>query len=349
MIIANKPLNKQAIAIEEAETKIRLMVQEEYIKGSDTIRMSALANKIIKQCRAEIDIPSLNTATTKSLMAFYREQVLAIRKVPRERLKASKILSEDKEPTPNEKKELAKQGIEVKNKKVNVPKRLTYGVPMRKYAKDYYDKYVKPTYERLIEQFPKDPDDISGHNTLRNLAEMEVRHKAHQDEIEDFKAQGINLVIASTHADCSERCRPWQGKVYSLDGTKGVTDDGRKYVPLEYATKSEKVKHVTKSGKVYYNGLLGYNCRHYLVPYKKGYRFPKPNVKDERREYAITLRQRELERQVRKWRTIAVTKKNVNRQEYLEARRKAIEWNKQYIEFSQKNGRAYYPSRTKLI
>lgn len=349
MIISNKPLNNQAIAIEEAETKIRIMVQDEYLKGSDTIRMSALANKIIKECRNKINIPSLNTATTKSLMAFFREQVLTIRKVPRQKLQTSKILSEDKEPTNEEKKVLAKEGIQVKNKRVNNPRRLQYGVPMRKYSKDYYEQYVRPTFNKLIEEYPKDPDDITGRNSLRNLAEMEVRYKAHQDEIEDFKAQGINLVIASTHADCSERCRPWQGRVYSLNGTSGTTDDGRKYVPLENATKSEKVKHVTKSGKVYYNGLLGYNCRHYLVPYKKGYKFPKPNAKEERKEYAITLKQRELERQVRKWRTIAITKKNVNREEYLEARRKAIEWNKQYIEFSQKNGRAYYPSRTKLI
>ena len=179
---------------------------------------------------------------------------------------------------------------------------------------------------------------------------MEVRYKAHVDEIEKFKQDGVKLVIASTHADCSKRCAKWQGKVYSLDGSTGKTDDGRKYIPLEVATDNNQVYYTNpKTGTQYKGGLLGYNCRHYLVAYKKGYRFPQPNAKEERREYAITQKQRALERQVRKWRTLAVTLKGVNREEYLQARRKAIEWNKQYIEFSQKHGRAYYPSRTQLI
>lgn len=131
------------------------------------------------------------------------------------------------------------------------------GVAMQKYADDYIRENVRPVLNELARQQAKDPDDVSGRNSLRNRAEMEARYQGHIDNIQRLRDSGARLVVASTHADCSERCRPWQGRVYSLDGTSGTTDDGRKYVPLETAT---DVWYTTKSGKRYKNGLLGFNC-----------------------------------------------------------------------------------------
>ena len=173
-----------------------------------------------------------------------------------------------------------------------------------------------------------------------------MRFAKQRDQIEDFKRRGIKLVICSTHADCSERCAPWQGKVYSLDGTYGTTDDGRPYQPLENAT---DIFYTTKAGKTYKNGLLGFNCRHFLIPYKSGYRFPKPNKVQEEREYAITEEQRRLERNVRQWLIKAVEAKGQDPQRYKEAKAKATAWNYAYIKFSKENDRAFYPSRTRLL
>lgn len=220
------------------------------------------------------------------------------------------------------------------------------GSPMKKYMQNYMRDNVKPALDRLVGQQARDPDDVTGRNTLRNRAEMEVRYQDHLDQIGNFKASGVKLVIASAHADCSDRCRPWQGRVYSLDGTRGTTDDGRAYVPLEEAT---DVFYTTKAGKTYKNGLLGFNCRHYLVEYKKGYRFPKPNAEAERREYAITQTQRRMEAAVRKWRVTADMCRNISPEWYSYARKNAIAANNAYIEFSKQHDRAYYPSRTKLI
>jgi hypothetical protein len=221
-----------------------------------------------------------------------------------------------------------------------------YGSALQKYSKDYIEKNIKPTLERLSRQFPLDPDDVSGRMSLRGKAELEVRYQHNLDMIDNLKKGGNKLVICSTHADCSDRCAKWQGRVYSLDGTSGTTDDGRKYVPLEVAT---DIYYTTKKGKRYKNGLLGFNCRHYLVPYKSGYRFPKPNVQEERKQYAITVKQRQLERTVIKWKTEAITYKRTDETRYLYAKKKAEELNDVYIKFSKENGRAYYPSRTKVI
>ena len=232
-----------------------------------------------------------------------------------------------------------------------------YGVPMKKFSEEYINKNVKPVFERLSKQYPFDPASVpSGKsvfnervkhiNSLRNRAELEVRYNGHLENIKNLKEQGNKLVIASSHADCSDRCAQWQGRVFSLDGTTGTTPDGRKYVPLEVAT---DVYYTTKAGKVWKNGLLGFNCRHYLVAYKDGYLFPKPNPKEEERQYDITVKQRQYERNVRYWRTRAMYEKGIDQNAYKKAREKAISWNEKYIEFSHSNGRAYYPSRTKTI
>ena len=175
---------------------------------------------------------------------------------------------------------------------------------------------------------------------------MEVRYQGHINEVAGLRGKGVKLVIASAHADCSQRCMPWQGRVFSLDGTSGTTEDGRHYVPLEEAT---NVPYVTKAGRTYMNGLLGFNCRHYLVEYRNGYQFPKPNPFLEKREYQITEEQRRLERNVRIWRTRAVESQGQDAKTYKKAKAKAKEWNDAYIAFSKANNRAYYPSRTKIL
>lgn len=336
------------MALEEAETQIRSIVKEEYVRRTPLVVINKKVNEVIKKALAKVKIPSLRLSATKSLINFFRRQYDEIKRISPDKLLIATFLYSyligERKPTEEQKTALRRQNISISNGRAST--NLTYGVPLQKFSRDYFRDNVKPIYERLVKQYPLDPNDVSGRNSLRNLAEMEVRYQSHKDSIENLKAKGVKLVIASTHADCSERCAKWQGKVFSLDGTYGTTDDGRPYEPLENAT---DIYYTTKAGKTYKNGLLGFNCRHFLIPYKSGYRFPKPNVNEERRQYGITLRQRELERQVRKWRTEAITLRGLNREAYLSARQKAIEWNKAYIKFSHDNGRAYYPSRTEII
>ena len=133
-------------------------------------------------------------------------------------------------------------------------------MPLGKYYKDVWEENVLPTLDKIAQSKALDPNDLTGRNSLRNLAEMEVRYTDHLDSIDDLKSRGVKLVIASTHADCSKRCLRWQGRIYSLDGTYGEIN-GKKYIPLEVAT---NIYYTTKAGRVYKNGLLGFNCRHRL-------------------------------------------------------------------------------------
>lgn len=350
MVIANRPLNLQAIAVEEAETKIRKTVKEEFFRQTPKAEIDRKIFKHIAEAERQIYIPELAVAVRQSLLRFYTTQFQELRisfgwQIP---LLAALFLLNGRTLTGREIKPVAAQMEQARQtlEQAGYDRSRLLGSPLQKFSKEYMRDNVKPALDRLAKQQARDPDDVSGRNTLRNRAEMEVRFRAQQDSIENLKRQGVRLVICSTHADCSERCMPWQGRVYSLDGTSGTTDDGRHYQPLENAT---NIYYTTKAGKSYKNGLLGFNCRHFLVPYKSGYRFPKPNAAEERREYEITQKQRRMEAEVRKWRAVAVENKDTDREQYLKARGKAVVANKAYIEFSKRNNRAYYPSRIKLI
>lgn len=349
-MIANKPLNYQAITLEEAETEIRLTVRDEFIKRTPKPRINKIVAEIIARALRQIKIPSLKQAAKLSLVSFYTRQYRIIGQISPNTLETVMVLgllaSHKIRLTDRRITALKGQGIFIENYEVSMPKANLYGVPLRKFWQDYTKDNVRPVIDRLCKEQARDPNDLTGRNSLRNLAEMEVRYNDHLQQIDSLKASGNKLVIASTHADCSDRCRPWQGRVYSLDGSSGQTEDGRRYVPLENAT---DVFYTTKAGITYKNGLLGFNCRHYLVPYQNGFKFPPPNVQEERKQYAITLKQRALERNVREWRTKAVESKGLDENAYNTARQKAMEWNKIYIKFSQENNRAYYPSRTKVI
>ena len=94
---------------------------------------------------------------------------------------------------------------------------------MQEFHKTYIRR-VSKALDGLAEARALDPNDFTGRNSLRNLAEMQVRYERHLDEIAELKASGNRLVVCSVHADCSERCKPFQGRVYSLDGNE--RDDG---------------------------------------------------------------------------------------------------------------------------
>ena len=325
-------------------------MKEEFFRQTPKSEIDRKVFKHIAEAEGQIKIPELAADVRRSLLRFYTAQyqelrvsfgwqlpVLAALLLLNGRTLTGRDIKPTRAQTAQAMQTLAEQGYDASR---------LLGAPLQKFSKDYMRDNVKPALDRLAKQQARDPGDASGRNTLRNRAEMEVRYQSHLDSIEELKGQGVRLVICSTHADCSERCKPWQGRVYSLDGTSGTTDDGRRFQPLENAT---DIYYTTKAGKTYKNGLLGFNCRHFLVPYKSGYRFPKPNAAEERREYNITQTQRRMEAEVRKWRTVAVENKDLDRERYLDARRKAIAANKAYIAYSKQHNRAYYPSRTKLI
>lgn len=204
--------------------------------------------------------------------------------------------------------------------------------------KDYYEK-LRKAVETLAESPLRAKYKGKSLLSLRSLSEMKLRHEWHQEQLAQFKSKGVNYVMISTHADCSERCEPWQGRLYSLDGTIG-TLNGLSYVPLETATEA-----VDDRGNV--NGLFGYNCRHRMIEYVDGMNPPMDYTHEEMEEdREVNSTQRGMEREIFRLKEKAVLLgKDPLATQY---RKKATELTEQYKAYSEKHGRAWYEGRITL-
>ena len=138
---------------------------------------------------------------------------------------------------------------------------------------------------------------------------------------------GVDTVLVSQYGACSKTCLPWQGKVYIDDmwgvwdgersGDRGLSNDGHWYMLLSVAVNK---------------GLFHPNCRHTLVTWRYGAPIPPPMDGNKiRNAAALAQQQRELEREVRKWKRMAEgTLDEIQKKTY---QRKAQEAQKNVREF----------------
>lgn len=174
--------------------------------------------------------------------------------------------------------------------------------------------------------------------SIRASAEIAVRYEHNQRQISSLRDKGVRLAWIDSHANCSERCKHWQGRLYSLTGEVGEID-GVKYVPLEEATEV-----IDEYG--YRNGCLsGFNCRHKLIPYKKGFRPQEIPESVMKRQRELEQKQRYMERNVRQYETRALLNKASNKKLYKHYKELAKKWTDKYEDFSRKNKIPFYPSR----
>lgn len=202
-----------------------------------------------------------------------------------------------------------------------------------------YDKLVREQVELLASEPVTYVDKNGKVISLRNKVEMAVRYQANQNDLAEFKNSGVKLVWCSSHADASPRCSKWQGKLYSLDGTSGKID-GISYEPIETALNDHGGNSI----------INGYNCRHYLIEYKKGSASPTTYTESEiKKEYQIDQRQRQYENQIRHVKTQeALYRKLGDEKRAKKLRKRWQTLNKNYETYSINNGRAFYRWRTRV-
>lgn len=348
--------NPQVTAIVNAQTDIKSVIKKGVLSGTPFYVIKKSISRIVEKLGKGISSQSLRNEVTASLLKFadttYKQFVSDL-KIHKINVLSAVLLigkalgksnSEGEYFEPNTSAE--KKAVETLRRSSDITFSTTAkGLPLNQFHKLYFDK-VKTALNNLASSQAIAPDDVERRMSLRAYAEMQVRYENHLQQIEDFKNNGVKLVVCSVHADCSDRCRNWQGKVYSLDGTYGVTEDGKRYQPLENAT---DIFYTTKAGKVYKNGLLGFNCRHVLYPYKPGMVIPTVSREQQQKEYEITKNQRSLERKVINARERALANKGTIPKEYKRWKEKATKYFNDYVAYSQQNKRAYYPDRIKIL
>lgn len=229
----------------------------------------------------------------------------------------------------------------------NVDKFDPFGYNMQTASQEYFKEYQRRVRKKLeeIATMQARPDYDSRVN-LRNIAEMSVRYDNQLQMISNLKEKGSRLVWIEPHANCSKRCQPWQGRLYSLDGSTGTTEDGIKYIPLETAT---EITVTTKSGKIYTNGCItGYNCRHKLIPYTKGYRPQNIPAKIISQQRSWEQQQREYEREIRRAKTLYRISRETDPTIAKKALGRSKRLNAEYIAFSNKHNMPIVRERTRV-
>lgn len=324
----NAKIDWQTLLIQDTETDIKAIIRNAVLLGLSWAVVNRQIERRVQKTFDEIEIEELKERARISLLAFatiiYRQLTartadINLKLLPdvvkfRETGKASAVLMRA------EYRPLA--------------------VPLDEWTGEYM-KQVNSAFTELINSTAK--DEYSARVSLRNISEMTVRYEAKQREIQSIIDSGEDLVWISTHANCSKRCEPFQGKLYSLRGRSGRID-GIEYRPLSVAT---DVYYTTKSGKTYKNGCIsGFGCRHNLILYRKGNKPIEVSAEVIARERKINDTQRRMETAIRHERENALLA--VDPKLRTAARKKAAEMNKQYKQYCVDNKVPYYPQRLQI-
>lgn len=338
----NAKIDWQTLLIQDTETDIKVIIRNAILRGASWAAVNTQIVRRVQKTYNEIEIPELKERAQKSLLAYatveYRQMQVQtadinLKILPdvvkfRETGKATITLT------------TALENLDIPTVPIPKAEYRPLAVPLNEWTGDYMKK-VNKAFNDLINSTAK--DEYSARVSLRNISEMTVRYEAKQREIQSLIDSGEDLVWISTHANCSKRCEPFQGKLYSLSGRSGRID-GIEYRPLSVAT---DVYYTTKSGKTYKNGCIsGYNCRHTLIPYRKGNKPVEVSAEVVARERKINTEQRRMETAIRHQRETALLAADPKLR--TAARKKAAEMNKQYKQYCIDNKVPYYPQRLQI-
>lgn len=335
----------QAAAIDEAETEIKETILRGVIGKWPYRRLQQRVTEIISQLIEELDSEELKAQCKSVLPKFateiYKKTYNAFAPLPKQLIPL--ILAPPAEWTPEQ-----RERIHLETMRLAPPDPTVYNQGYAAAMGDErYHTALKRAFDEIITMEPR--ADYATPVSLRNIAEMDVRFQRHLDELHGMRARAVQLIMVPSHANCSKRCQPYQGRIYSLDGSEGTTSDGKRYVPLERATKNERDLYTNKAGRSYYNGLFGFNCRHKMVEYKPGMRdipIPRDVVEKQRK---LEEWQRRTERQYRDLRKRHKLQKAVGDPTSPKTYHKAVELRKRYNAFCKRNGLVIEDDRLKLL
>lgn len=166
---------------------------------------------------------------------------------------------------------------------------------------------VRKAVEMVVSQGITGYIDAGGHNwSPEAYINMDIRTTVHNAAVQGQKARSADYDVQtfqiSSHAGARPLCAPYQGKIYSWDGSEGFITDlyGNTY-------------HYEGIGNTSYGqpaGIFGINCGHRPVTFVDGYsrpRFePTEDWKENQKQYELSQKQRYLERQIRNEKTKAL-------------------------------------------
>lgn len=180
-------------------------------------------------------------------------------------------------------------------------------------------------------------------------AELDLRQEEQEKHLQTLLSKGITLCWLSSHADCSERCAPWQGKLVDIR-RRSSKPSFRLYKEGGYQVYSlpSIMDQVDKYG--YKNNIInGFNCRHHLIPYARGSKPPRKFTGAEiKMERAVTARLREREREIRSLKRQAMLYNVYDEDMAQRCRNLAESKEKEARAFAKNTGQTWHAYRTEV-
>lgn len=171
-------------------------------------------------------------------------------------------------------------------------------------------------------------------------AELDLRNEEQMTKLDKLIKHGYRLCWLSSHADCSERCAPWQGKLVDIVHLSHLPSCRMPYKKDGNAVYSLRsiMSKVDRYG--YKNNIInGFNCRHRLIPYAEGSKPPKKfpkKVMERERQINSTLRA--MERDIREAKRKAILYNEFDRRKADLYAKQAKELTKAYKAYAKANG-----------
>lgn len=346
---ANDTASKAIVDTQTATTRVKAIITECVSQGVSDEELTKRLNKAIAEECKRIPNAGFREQFRKALVTSARKWHYELRETYR--------ISEE-----NLRREAMRQplNIELQNLLGKTPyqKQLEFrkllddgtnpGIPVIK----EYQSNVKLAVKALSAEPPKIVTTKNGKAyvmPVRLRAELAVRYAAAVENLQRLIDDGVLFCWISSHANCSPRCRQYQGKLYSLFQGK-TTINGQEYGEsgtidgIPYRPINEALSGANNDG----NGCIsGYGCRHRAIEYEKGSRPPEDFSKAEmEREYAVDKQQRAYENRIRQLKQEEKQLRACGMDKEASAKRK--QWRrltKDYQIYSIEHDRAYYPYR----
>lgn len=289
---------------QKAETKIKTLVLLAFLYHLSLTELRLKINGIVAWVETKIPKELRDkTAYLRGLKRTSEEFILLYYKKPYKQFVKAKTALYDTLPTDRK----------IKTPSIETPKQMLEFVskPQNMWAEAKgspnvvnYDKEVKKMVSRLCEEPVVTDEEGKKPISLWQKAELDVRHEAQMQMLDDLRTKGIRYAYTSTHPNCSKRCQAWQGKLFDLN--EHAKGSNHQVTTLNGTPVYSLLDVIEKEDKYGYknNIIVGFNCRHRLVPYEIGRNAPEQYTdKDVKKQREIEGKIRQMERNIRSQKT----------------------------------------------
>lgn len=170
-----------------------------------------------------------------------------------------------------------------------------------------YDKEVKKMIEHLCNDTVTTVEPGKKPISLWQKAELDVRYDGQMKMLNSLRSRGVRYAWTSTHPNCSQRCEAWQGRLFDLN--EHAKGSNHQVTTINGIPVYSLIDVMTQKDKYGYenNIIVGFNCRHRLIPYESNKYGPEQYTdKDVAKQRQIEGQIREMERNIRFQRTRAM-------------------------------------------